>query len=284
MSGRTVAGEWTVHLRVIRPGTLPEWTGAVAMAGLLTAFARVDEPLASLLHSIEGLKPYTVSPLSGTAVEGGRPGRLALEEGAQVALRVTAVGDALPVVKDLLGRLLRQILLLDRAVGEVTEVREVRDLSLEDLFEPAPGPTVRLRFLTPTAFKRPDGALEVLPQPGLVLGGAMERWRRWIGEPQTLDPSRVWVRSHRLRTVPVRFATNAMTGFVGVADFQGPANVAQPLWALCRYLEVVGCGVKAAQGMGQVMADRPGQNENDSPRDSSGGSPLQTGGAAASHL
>lgn len=279
-SDRVVAREWFAHLLVIRPGTLPEWTGAVAMAGLLAAFSRLDESCATRLHDVEGTKPYTVSPLSGIALEGTRPGRVLLEKGSEVAVRLTAVGDAVPLLADLLGCLPRQVVLLDRAVAEVTEVRAARTLRLEDLLAPAPGPTVRLRFLTPTAFKRPDGALEVLPQPGLVLGGAAERWRRWVGQPPSLDASRVWVRSHRLRTVPVRLATTSLTGFVGVADLQGPADAAQSLWALCRYLEMVGCGVKAAQGMGQVIAERPGQGGDVPPRDRTGGGPLPTGGAA----
>lgn len=279
---RIVATEWYLGLAVVRPGTLPEWTGSVAMAALLSAFARIDPELAASLHDMDGPKPYTVSPLSGEAEPSDRPMRLVLSEGSKVWVRVTATGPGLGPFHHLLGRMGSQLVLVDRAVCEVVDVTEQRSFTLRDLQGPADGEVVRVRFRSPTAFKRPDGPLELLPHPIHILSSAERRWRLWVGEPPACEASTVWVRAHRVRTVPVRLPRAPLTGFVGSVDLQAPAEQAQGLWALCRYLEVVGCGIKTSQGMGQVSVEAPGPTRRDVPaRDPARRGALPQGGTSA---
>lgn len=276
-----VGSVWHVQLRVVRPGTLPAWTGSVAMAAVLSAFARIDPELAAGLHDIEGPKPYTVSPLSGGALPAERTDRLALAEGASVAFRLTAVGEAQRAFAYLLERLGSQLLLLDRAVATVEDVAEDRVVSLGDLLAPALGTRLRLRFRTPTAIRNPAGPLELLPTPACVLGAAERRWRLWLStEPPAVRDGAAWVRAHRIRTVPVRLAEGSITGFVGSVDVQCSEGQAQGVWALCRYLELAGCGVKSSQGMGQVTVEAAlPRHEDVPPRDRARSRPVAQGGS-----
>ncbi len=282
-SDRVVAREWVVALRIVRPGTLPEWTGYVAMAGLLSALRRTEPGLAQLLHEGDGLKPYTVSPIGGDAVPGPKPGRLALEQGSEVGIRVTGLGSEGEAIAGAVGRLTGQLVLLDRAVGEVVSVSETRCVRVADLVAPAEGQSLRLRFASPTAFKRPDGALELLPTPAAIIRSARERWERWVGPAPRIDPEVLRVRAYRIKTVPVRLASHAVTGFVGSLDLDAPPEAAQPLWSLCRYLGVAGCGIKVTQGMGQTVVTARPATSDVPPRDRSGGGALPAGGQAPGH-
>jgi CRISPR-associated endoribonuclease Cas6 len=226
------------------------------MAAVFSSFRRIEPDLADILHSAPSPKPYTVSPIIASGVKDDHRGKYFLEVGSEVSIKISGIGQARSVLEALLTQLPRQLMLIDSAVAEVEGVETIRSVLLEDLLENAPNSSIaRMRFRTPTAHRRADGNLELLPSPKVVFGGLQYKWRAFLGRPPEVDIEPVYVRSHRIKTVPIDFASHRMVGFIGSVDYAFPEKFAQGLWALVKLAEISGCGLKVTQGMGQVVAE-----------------------------
>lgn len=264
-----IAKEWHVALRIVRPGTLPSWSGSIAHAAWLKTLERVDSSLASTLHEGDDARPYTLSCFSGEGAAADR-GRVALDEGSELSVRVVALGETVSRFAQALPRLERQLMLIDRCVGEIVKIAEGVESSVASLLGAPHEGRVTLTFCSPTAVRRPGCGLDLFPSPAAVFGSASRTWQQWIGTPPDLTVEAIRIRGYRLRTAPVFLASGKLTGFVGTVSYETSSDNAQALTALCRWLEMAGCGIKTTQGMGQVRSRLGRPQENVSAREESG--------------
>ena len=192
--------------------------------------------------------------------------------GGQVQVRLTALGA--PVCAALLAGLQQtEELELAHVRCDVLAVH-VDQVSLARLWRAAlrdEGSPV-VRFLTPTVFER-RGVYVALPLPERVFGCAADVGglvRRWLdcaaaggceGEEHAAELAR-WEPVHvgaaplDLREAQVDMGSwGTLGGFVGGCRFVcGPDRPQhrRALWALCRFAEYAGVGLKTGMGLGQV--------------------------------
>jgi CRISPR-associated endoribonuclease Cas6 len=122
---------------------------------------------------------------------------------------------------------------------------------------------VTLEFLTPTAFVRRNKLELALPVPERVFGspadarGLVGRWML-AGGPDVFDgwsPEYVGAVPETLAGQRVRLGQRGgVTGFLGRCRFDTSRDktALRQLWALARFAEFAGVGVKTGMGLGQV--------------------------------
>ncbi len=123
----------------------------------------------------------------------------------------------------------------------------------DDLMAEPANRKVRLEFLTPTNFGK-SGRDYVLPEPRLVFGSLVRRWRA-VGGPEVpqIDWSEVGVLSVRLSTQKVETERFAAWGVTGMVTYDlGTDAAAQWCGALLRFGEYAGVGSKTGYGLGRI--------------------------------
>ena len=121
----------------------------------------------------------------------------------------------------------------------------------------------RLRFLSPTGFKR-RGEQMPLPLPEIVYHGLLQKWRAWVSEfewpgVEESFPS-IRLEKFAIKSQPVRLKKDTVfRGAVGYCEYsfrhlkeEARAAVA----ALSMFSFFAGVGYKTAQGMGQVFPEK----------------------------
>jgi CRISPR-associated endoribonuclease Cas6 len=114
---------------------------------------------------------------------------------------------------------------------------------------------LRLEFVTPTGFGR-DGGQHVLPEPALIFGNLVRRWRQ-MGGPECPDfdwreINVIWTRITTKKTEMNRFV---VWGFLGGVLLHIPdvPEMRQWCYALARFGEYAGVGTKTSYGFGRMM-------------------------------
>ncbi len=268
---------------------IPATQGHHAHAAFISLVTGVDRGLGDRLHG-PGAKPFTVSPLLGkfTPQDGG----LRVYGGTTYLLRFTLLQDE-PFAGLLAGLLAGNVrpIRLGMARFAVKQVHTqpttspwARVASVASLYERASvRPAVELEFLSPTAFSFGGGKSVVLPEPRLVFGSLLSRWRAL--SPDTLAPALpsvvedgILVARYRLETKTLDYGRYLKTGFVGTCTFevkQQPPEVVRSLNALADFAFFAGVGYKTTMGMGQVRhllpTSRDGQADRLDPFERAGG-------------
>jgi len=185
-----------VSVRTPDPVRLPAHTGRAIYAQLLRWLSDADPALAQYWHDSDGPKPYTASSLVGgrRATKGQREFlptddvwfRLTALDPAIAAVWLGLCDDPPPTV---------EVDGVELAVTSLTTDAEAHPwagcTSYSDLAAPYltarddPPRAVRLRFVTPTAFRQ-AGKQMPLPLPDLVFGGLADRWNAY--SPNAISP------------------------------------------------------------------------------------------------
>lgn len=114
---------------------------------------------------------------------------------------------------------------------------------------------LRLEFGTPTGFGK-DGGQHVLPEPSLIFGNLVRRWRRMDGpECPAFDWQEIRVIWTRLITRKTEMSRFVVWGFLGgvLLDIPDVPGMRQWCHALARFGEYAGVGTKTSYGFGRMM-------------------------------
>lgn len=241
--------------------------GHHALALFLGLIRRVDEPLSQRLHSIEGQKPFTVSPLQGKF--GRRKTSISLRAGTACWLRFTALEEA--VFATLMDSLIRgePHLHLEQADLRIADVITHPQgspwagfNSFEQMLESASAEKkVSLHFASPTVFRSAGKRNVAFPSPELLFGSLLSKWNAF--SENKLDStlvdafkSTVLLSRYKLETKMLDFNSYQELGFVGscsyIIDNSVTEEASRLLNALADFAFYCGTGAKTTMGMGQT--------------------------------
>lgn len=136
-----------------------------------------------------------------------------------------------------------------------------------DLQRPPESATIRIQFLTPTAFMRNgyNGTryTSVVPEPAIVFGGLSELWRKLRGPDlpseleQRIQAGGCVITRHHIQTMAFHTEGRTQIGFLGDVTYRclsTPEDRAA-LQALARLASFAGVGYQATRGMGLVQVE-----------------------------
>jgi CRISPR-associated endoribonuclease Cas6 len=258
-------------IRPHRPATVAASLGGATHAAILDQIAALDRPLATQLHSPQGVRPLTVSSVLGLA-QGGVHARVTPER--TYHLRVTFLSAALESVAGQwaarpfghlsLGGVLWQV---EHVASTPTQHPWADSESYETLLanarrgEARPGaPRWAFQFATPVMFRQRHRCLP-LPAPELVFGSLLERWNALAPLPLTED-----VRTFAATSLVVNdfdLQSKAVAGKGGVPQIGAVGSCTYTVTRRDPYLESCvailarfalysGVGAGTARGFGQV--------------------------------
>jgi CRISPR-associated endoribonuclease Cas6 len=235
----------TLDLRGARD--LPENCAPQLHANFFKWIEAVDAPLAQLIDSGAGPKPFTVSPLN--------------ERGE---CRITLLDDDLyPIL--LAGLAKRSAVRILSNVLPIAAQPEVYEQTYEALWRAADRASrVTLAFDTPASFRSNDMHY-TLPDARLVFSSHLTRWNAFA--PIELQVDEAWptwveqtvaVTRFRLESREVRFKDHVQVGSVGTVSYEviksaRSTDLALAVFnTLADYAYFCGTGHKTTQGMGQT--------------------------------
>lgn len=171
--------------------------GRPVQAWFLRQITRSNPALASRLHDVGGLKPYTVSTLLD---ERSRPllSGTWLSPGETCWLRITTLNEELSDILDktIIKRLERQIVIYKmnfRVNGVVTKRSEhewAGETTFSDIAQDSKldfsSNRVRMEFVSPTAFRKNNGIDVCLPVPGQIFRSIWDKWNLFAPEPMEI--------------------------------------------------------------------------------------------------
>lgn len=257
----------SVKLRALKEVVISQAHGYQVYGLFLSVLRMSSQSLAEELHGLDGVKPFTVSPLQGRF--GRAQGGLKVIPASTYSLRLTFLKS------DIFAHFLNGALKWgDNAVdlGSVSfRMEEVnpgyrRDSSTD--FQSYQGiingastwHQIELQFSSPTAFRSGGKRNVVFPEPALVFGSYLNRWQAF--SPVTLDDSvtswfdRIVVARYQLETRILNFGSYQEVGFTGRCRYEldknTPEEVALALNALADFAFYCGTGAKTTMGMGQT--------------------------------
>ncbi len=256
-----------VNLEAEHDAEMTSYLGYHALALFLGLIRRVDEQLAERLHSMQGLKPFTVSPLQGKYTY--RKSGIFIRKGAPCWLRFTALEEA--IFARLMDSFIKgeQHLQLEQADFRVADVithpqgsQWAGFASFDEMLERASGERkVSLRFDSPTVFRSGGKRNIAFPSPELVFGSLLNKWNAFSGielNPSLVDDvgSEVLVSRYKLETKMLAFNSYQELGFLGSCVYSANDDVTgdelRTLNALADFAFFCGTGVKTTMGMGQT--------------------------------
>lgn len=257
----------SITLRALTEGVISETHGYQAHALLLSILRTSDQSLAEELHALDGVKPFTVSPLQGRF--GRAQGGLKVIPASTYSLRLTFLKS------DIFAHFLNGALKWgDNAVdlGSVSfrmeEVNPGYRRNSSTGFQSYQGilngastwHQIELQFSSPTAFRSGGKRNVVFPAPELVFGSYLNRWQ--VFSTVKLDDSisswfdRIVVARYKLGTQILNFGSYQEVGFTGRCRYEldknTPEEVAHALNALANFAFYCGTGAKTTMGMGQT--------------------------------
>ncbi len=253
----------------LRAGSVPASLGRATHAAVLRLIRDADSALAARVHDEDGLKPLTVSNVSGLG-----PDRFTqVEPGRSYSVRVTLLSAELEAIAASWAPETIGELDLDghawRVVGRATAAGEqpwAGSASYEELAAPLLERSAELparwelSFASPVTFRR-RGVNVPLPMPELVFGSLLEKWNAFAplalpDEVRRYAEECLAVSRHELRTVAGATSGGALQiGAVGRCTYV--AATKDRYWqacitALARFAFYSGVGAGTARGFGQA--------------------------------
>lgn len=246
--------------------------------------AEGDKETSKKLHSEEGRKAFTVSPLfhEGSLVVGPssldqsrmtkdhpRKNHRGLKAGSEVWFRVTLLDDSVfPVFSLHFLENPNPMLRLGKVELLVKEVKVTRGegalwsgfLDYEKLYESAdPLDEITLQFATPTSFKQGD-INTLFPIPRLLFKGYLEKWNKYSGielNNSLLDriEDSLILSHYNLKTLPFSDGRATVPGFVGTCTYKIKSMSKEFLKnvnLLADFSFFAGTGRKTTHGMGMT--------------------------------
>ncbi len=273
-----------LELVALNEATLPATMGHQAHALFLDLVRQADPALAARLHDEPGYRPFTVSPLQGGRVQGGQ---LHLQAAQPCRLRLTLLdgGYLWQCLSRHFLNVGRSVLHLGQAKFELNRVLSTPSadptgwasfVDWQTLANTSPVPTVRLRFVTPTAFNVGDKQFTLFPEPALVWDSFLRVWNLYAPPACKIEEadkeslrefvkSQVVVSDYELQTVTQHFPSFVQKGFVGVCTykikldkngkFSPDLGLTSQIAGLTQFARYAGVGYKTTMGMGQVRCE-----------------------------
>jgi CRISPR-associated endoribonuclease Cas6 len=260
-----------IHLKALENGSLPMNLGPALRAEFLDWIGEADADRSDHLHDGDGLRPYTISDLTGSFR--AQRGFHLVEAGQSAWFRLTSLREAetrllldsvLPkaggrIVS--LGRVRFEVQKVAKKEGEHPWARESSYPALVDrYFKSGQGPAdaLEVEFVSPTTFH--SDVHVPLPIPEMVLGSWLERWNHFASaslprEGLNLEQARLALSRYKLETRAVHYNKATWIGFAGQCRFRILSE--DEFWVrLCHLLAdfsfFCGTGAKTSFGMGQT--------------------------------
>jgi CRISPR-associated endoribonuclease Cas6 len=257
----------SVTLEPLREAVISQTQGYHAYALFLNLLKASEPSLSEELHSLDGPKPFTVSPLQGKF--GRDKDGLRLLPKSKYSVRLTFLRS--DVFAHFLNGALKwgdNTLEFGSAFLQIREIETfgkenpvVSFQSYQGILDSASAKRhIELEFLSPTAFRSGGKRNVVFPQPELVFGSYLNRWQAF--SPVKLDDSisswlsKIVVARYRLETRILHFGSYQEVGFTGRCRFEldknTPEEAVVALNALTDFAFYSGTGAKTTMGMGQT--------------------------------
>jgi len=257
-----------IRLEAAGSGAFVESTGRAVHGLWFRHWETVAPPLARALHRGNGPAPFSLSPLLG--LPRPRDGAREVGEGHAAWFRVCALrADVARGLREAwLPGLPGEVRLCgvrwrvrgwtsDASAHPLAGEEDAQRLADRCLFDRRPLTTLRLRFLTPTAFHGAGGHLP-FPLPDALVRSWLRRWEAFgpVRLPDDLDArarAGLLVSAYRLQTVPVREKGRLTIGCVGELQLRMvglSAGERAALHLLAAYAGYAGSGHRTTQGMG----------------------------------
>ena len=263
-------GSWTLWLRPYKQNLVPRWLGRAAQALFYSELSEVHGELATYIHDMSRLKPFTVSNLMGAKIVGDMqmlsPERLVRLRVTSIHPHMTAIiqNGILPALRHKGLSLHRQklrIIGVDYGVGR-SNFKTVEQLSAFSL-ESA---QITLRFTSPTSFKRTgdgDGYYDPYPHADLVFGSIFQKWRdatpyRLSTQLNQSIPTMIQLDHADIRECEISFARGqkgVVPCFTGTATYtihEPESHLRRQLNLLAKFASYSGIGVQTTVGLGQA--------------------------------
>lgn len=250
--------------------------GYHAYALFLDMLRQANPAVAQRLHDIEGLKPFTVSPLEGRFQRRGPGLKLTAGQGCWVRLtflQEEVFAHFMDAALKAAGGTLR----LDEALLRIEEVVTTPGKSSWSLFQSfddilsqaLPQRRIDIRFFSPTVFRSGGRRNVLFPEPRVLFSSYLAKWQSFSplelsnGLLELADKG-TRISQYRLETKILHFANYKEIGFEGECVIEiaqeVPEDAARALNALADFSFYCGTGAKTAMGMGQTRRQSNGQN------------------------
>jgi CRISPR-associated endoribonuclease Cas6 len=252
--------------------SIPATTGNLVHAWFLELIRAQDPALAERLHADDREKPFTVSPINGKIER--REGRWWLRPDQRYWVRFTGLEKELSEILGALSLKSGDFMGFQHVPCQILDVLP-RDhewagtTTYEQIFaeavkaEEADGLSVRLRYVSPTTFRRGDRN-EPFPLPELVFGGLARKWDAYAPYPMGPElaarmTEAVMLSRYSLTTRMQDFGHYRLVGFTGECEYRLPVGtdpvIGQAVRALAAFAFYAGVGYHTTMGMGQVRAE-----------------------------
>jgi len=256
-----------VNLEAQNDAEITTYLGHHGLGLFLSLIRQVDEPLAKRLHSTDGLKPFTVSPLQGKFRQ--RKGDLHIAKGSVWWLRFTALEEI--VFARLMESFLKgnSTLRLEQAHFRVADVITHPQGSpwagfngFDEILESASSERkISLQFNSPTVFRSGGRRNITFPSPELIFGSLLMKWNAF--SQTNIDrniinalENDVLVSRYKLETKMLEFESYSELGFAGTCTYlvkdSVPGAMVRDINALADFSFYCGTGAKTTMGMGQT--------------------------------
>jgi len=259
-------------LRPSRHAAVAASLGGAAHAAILEQIAALDAPLATQLHTVQGVRPLTVSPVLGLDQDGAQA-RVSPER--TYVLRVTCLSAGLETVAQQWSAMRFERLSLGGVLWQVehiaitpTQHYWADSESYEELLSGVRrgaaqrgAPRWAFHFATPVMFRQRHRCLP-LPSPEHVFGSLLERWNALAPLPLTDDIRTFVATSLVVNDFDLRSTAMAGKGGVPQIGAIGTCNYTvtrrDPYLEACisvlaRFAFYSGVGAGTARGFGQAF-------------------------------
>ncbi len=261
---------WILWLRPYKNKRVPLWLGRAAQALFYSELSGIHGELATYIHDMSCLKPFTVSNLMGGRKIGDMqmlsPDRLLRLRVTSMHPHMTAIihNGILPSLKQNGLCLHHQAL---RIVGIDYGAGRSNFTTIEQLSASLPNETrIRLCFLSPTSFKRTGddtGYYDPYPHAELVFGSLFQKWRdatpyRLSRQLNRSISEMIELKSADIREHTIRFARGqkgVVPCFTGTATYvihEPESHLRRQLQLLAKFARYSGVGVQTTVGLGQA--------------------------------
>lgn len=256
-----------VTLQPLKESVIPAAHGHWAYSLFLKLLSASNPCQTDELHSLDGLKPFTVSTLQGKLGRVKDVVRLNPEK--EHSLRLTFLnGEVFSHFLDAAMRWGGKALELGPASFRIENIRTIMTNepgvsfdSYQGLLDKAVAErSIELEFLSPTAFRSGGKRNVIFPQPELVFGSYLSKWQEF--SPVKLDDSiSLWldktiVTRYKLETRILDFGSYQEVGFIGRCRFEPDRDTSEEavvaLNTLADFAFYCGTGAKTTMGMGQT--------------------------------
>ncbi len=256
---------------------IPYSHGFKAYALFFNILSLSSADLAKELHSLDGPKPFTVSPLQGK-FKRGRDG-LYLTTETTCYLRLTFLNS------EVFSHFLDGAMKWGNKVVEITpmafQVEEISTMpgkvpltktqNYQNILQSAGSQRkFGLHFLSPTVFRSGGKRNMVFPEPVLVFASYLNRWQAFstvkLNDSLSSWFDRILVTRYKLETEIWDFNSYQEVGFTGKCWFEidkdVPDEIASEINALADFAYFCGTGAKTTMSMGQTKRLNPATHLN----------------------